>query len=92
MRLYDLDATRNSLERAVKANLDTETMIIMVDGDHERMVELEAELCISRRKRTRPLDRPAVVGTPVRLLPSTARTGTPSDLVHGRRSLRLRAH
>lgn len=45
MRLYDLDATRNSLERAVKAGLQTETMIIMVDGDHERMIDLEAELC-----------------------------------------------
>lgn len=45
MRLYDRDATRNSLDRAVRAGLQTETMIIMTDGDHERMVDLEAQLC-----------------------------------------------
>jgi alkyldihydroxyacetonephosphate synthase len=45
MRLYDKDAARNSLERAVEAGLDSETMIIMVDGDHDRMIDIESRLC-----------------------------------------------
>ncbi|MEO9150637.1 MAG: FAD-binding oxidoreductase, partial [Burkholderiaceae bacterium] len=45
MRLYDKDAAMMSLEKAVKAGLDGTTMLLMVDGDHERMVDLEASLC-----------------------------------------------
>ncbi len=45
MRLYDMDATVHSLERAVAAGLSSETMIIMIDGDHERIVDIEAQLC-----------------------------------------------
>ena len=45
MRLYDKDAATKSLEKAVKAGLDGETMVLMVDGDHERMVDLEGVLC-----------------------------------------------
>ena len=45
MRLYDSDAATQSLEKAVKAGLDGETMVLMVDGDHERMVEVEGALC-----------------------------------------------
>jgi alkyldihydroxyacetonephosphate synthase len=45
LRLYDKDAATQSLEKAVKAGLDGETMVLMVDGDHERMVELEGRLC-----------------------------------------------
>jgi len=45
MRLYDHDAATKSLERAVQAGLDGETMVLMVDGDHPRMIELEGALC-----------------------------------------------
>ena len=45
MRLYDKDAAMQSLEKAVQAGLDGETMVLMVDGDHERMIELEGLLC-----------------------------------------------
>ena len=45
MRLYDHDAATQSLERAVQAGLDGETMVLMVDGDHDRLIELEAVLC-----------------------------------------------
>lgn len=45
MRLYDRDAAVKSLERAVRAGLDGETMLIMIDGRHERLVAEEAALC-----------------------------------------------
>ncbi len=45
MRLYDAHAAVKSLERAVRAGLDGETMLIMVDGHHERLVAEEAALC-----------------------------------------------
>jgi alkyldihydroxyacetonephosphate synthase len=45
MRLYDKEAATQSLEKAVHAGLDGETMVLMVDGDHERMIELEGTLC-----------------------------------------------
>ena len=45
LRLYDRDAATQSLEKAVKAGLDGETMVLMVDGDHERLIELEGTLC-----------------------------------------------
>ena len=45
MRLYDEDAATKSLEKAVSAGLDGITMVLMVDGDHERMVDMEASLC-----------------------------------------------
>lgn len=45
MRLYDKDAATQSLDKAVKAGLDGETMVLMVDGDHERMIDLEGILC-----------------------------------------------
>lgn len=45
MRLYDKYAATQSLERAVEAGLDSETMVLMVDGDHERIIDLEGSLC-----------------------------------------------
>ena len=45
MRLYDKEAATHSLEKAVAAGLDSETMVIMVDGDHSAMVEVESALC-----------------------------------------------
>src|SRR5690606_34468970 len=45
MRLYDHDAATQSLEKAVQAGLDGETMVLMVDGDHSRMIEVEGALC-----------------------------------------------
>jgi len=45
MRLYDKDAAMHSLNRAVEAGLDSETMVIMADGDHPRLVDAEAEIC-----------------------------------------------
>jgi alkyldihydroxyacetonephosphate synthase len=45
MRLYDRDAATHSLERAVRAGLDAETMILMVDGEHEAVVEAESRAC-----------------------------------------------
>ena len=45
MRLYDKDAATRSLEKAVMAGLEGETMVLMVDGDHERLIDLEATLC-----------------------------------------------
>ncbi len=45
MRLYDAQAATQSLEKAVNAGLDGETMILMVDGDHERLIAQEAALC-----------------------------------------------
>ncbi len=55
MRLYDHEAATHSLERAVNAGLDSETMVIMVDGDHAAMVDAEAaacrELCLAQGAR-----------------------------------------
>lgn len=45
IRLYDREAAVHSLERVVEAGLDSVTMIVMTDGDHVRLVELEGELC-----------------------------------------------
>ena len=45
MRLYDREAATHSLERAVVAGLDSETMVLMVDGDHGPVVEAEAAAC-----------------------------------------------
>jgi alkyldihydroxyacetonephosphate synthase len=45
MRLYDRDAATQSLEKAVQAGLDGETMVLMVDGDHPRLIEAEGALC-----------------------------------------------
>ena len=45
MRLYDHEAATKSLERAVQAGLDSETMVIMVDGDHEGVVGAELSAC-----------------------------------------------
>lgn len=58
IRLYDKPAATLSLEKAVKARLDGETMVLMVDGDHERLVELEGTLCdeICARHGARALD------------------------------------
>lgn len=58
MRLYDHEAATQSLEKAVHAGLDGETMITMVDGEHPRLIEVEAELCadICRRHGGRALD------------------------------------
>jgi alkyldihydroxyacetonephosphate synthase len=45
MRLYDREAAVHSLERAVKAGLDRETMLLMIDGDHRGLVEAETAAC-----------------------------------------------
>lgn len=45
MRLYDKEAATLGLEKAVHAGLDGETMLLMVDGDHTRMTDLEGRLC-----------------------------------------------
>ena len=45
MRLYDREAAIHSLERAVTAGLDGETMIVMFDGDHPTLVDAEAAVC-----------------------------------------------
>lgn len=62
MRLYDHEAATHSLERAVNSGLDSETMVIMVDGDHAAVVEAETaacrELCLEQG--ARELD--AIVG------------------------------
>jgi len=55
MRLYDHEAATHSLERAVNAGLDSETMVIMVDGDHAAVVDAEVaacrELCLAQGAR-----------------------------------------
>lgn len=60
MRLYDRDAAVQSLEKAVQAGLDGETMVLMVDGDHERMIDLEGALCdeICAAHGAKPLPEP----------------------------------
>ncbi|WP_333826506.1 FAD-binding oxidoreductase [Pararhodobacter sp.] len=45
MRLYDQDATHHSLARMVENELTGPVMIIMTDGDHAALVDLEAALC-----------------------------------------------
>lgn len=45
MRLYDKDAAMHSLNRAVDAGLDSETMVVMFDGDHPSLVDAEAAIC-----------------------------------------------
>lgn len=45
IRLYDADATRQSLARMVDSPLAGPAMILMVDGDHPALVDLEAALC-----------------------------------------------
>ncbi|MCC6379832.1 MAG: FAD-binding oxidoreductase [Burkholderiales bacterium] len=45
MRLYDKEAAVHSLERAVRAGLVGETMLIMVDGDHPNLVDAEMSAC-----------------------------------------------
>lgn len=45
IRLYDQEAATQSLEKALNAGIDGEAMVLMVDGDHERLVDLESELC-----------------------------------------------
>jgi alkyldihydroxyacetonephosphate synthase len=45
MRLYDKEAAVHSLERAVSAGLDSETMVVMIDGEHAAMVESEDAIC-----------------------------------------------
>jgi alkyldihydroxyacetonephosphate synthase len=45
MRLYDREAAVHSLERAVSAGLDSETMVVMIDGEHAAMVDAEAAIC-----------------------------------------------
>ena len=47
MRLYDKEAAVHSLERAVRAGLDGETMVTMIDGDHPELVDAEASICRS---------------------------------------------
>lgn len=45
MRLYDRAAAMQSLEKAVSAGLDGVTMVLMVDGEHERLIDVEGTLC-----------------------------------------------
>ncbi len=45
MRLYDKEAAVHSLERAVGAGLDSETMLVMIDGEHAAMVDAEDAIC-----------------------------------------------
>lgn len=45
MRLYDKEAAMHSLDRAVQSGLDSDTMVIMVDGDHPSLVDAEASIC-----------------------------------------------
>ena len=45
MRLYDKEAAVHSLDRAVQAGLDSETMLIMVDGEHASLVDAESAIC-----------------------------------------------
>lgn len=45
MRLYDQAAAVHSLERAVNAGLESETMVIMVDADHAALADVETALC-----------------------------------------------
>jgi alkyldihydroxyacetonephosphate synthase len=45
IRLYDHDATHHSLARMVESDLAGPVMIIMTDGDHGAMVDLESALC-----------------------------------------------
>lgn len=45
MRLYDRDATRHSLARMVDSDLAGPVMVVMVDGDYAKMVDLEAAIC-----------------------------------------------
>ena len=44
MRLYDPDAARHSLSRAVEMELSGPTMVLMFDGEYPELVELEASL------------------------------------------------
>jgi alkyldihydroxyacetonephosphate synthase len=45
MRLYDPDATKASLARMVDQPLTGAVMVLMVDGDHPALAEMEAALC-----------------------------------------------
>ena len=45
IRLYDAHAAVLSLEKIVRAGLQGETMVLMVQGQHEALVELEAQTC-----------------------------------------------
>jgi alkyldihydroxyacetonephosphate synthase len=45
MRLYDKEAATHSLNRAVDAWLDSETMVLMCDGEHPTLVDAEAAIC-----------------------------------------------
>jgi len=42
LRLYDEQATKHSLERAVEANLSDSAMLLMFDGDHAAVAQAEA--------------------------------------------------
>jgi alkyldihydroxyacetonephosphate synthase len=43
MRFYDKDAATKSLEKAVQAGLNSPTMVMMFDGDHAPLIDLEAD-------------------------------------------------
>jgi alkyldihydroxyacetonephosphate synthase len=62
MRLYDKDAATKSLEKAVNAGLDGTTMVLMFDGDHERMIGIEATLCDEICIENGARSLPAVIG------------------------------
>lgn len=42
MRFYDKDAATKSLDKAVQAGLNGPTMVMMFDGDHAEMIDVEA--------------------------------------------------
>lgn len=45
IRLYDAKSAVLSLEKMVKAGIDSEAMVLMVEGQHEALVELEGRTC-----------------------------------------------
>ncbi len=46
MRLYDAEAATHSLARAVGAELDSTTLVMMFDGEHGALVALEAKTAL----------------------------------------------
>lgn len=45
IRLYDAKSTALSLAKIVRSNLEGDAMVLMVEGQHEALVELESRTC-----------------------------------------------
>lgn len=45
IRLYDAKSAVLSLEKMARAGIDGETMVLMIEGQHEALVEVESRLC-----------------------------------------------